>query len=201
MLEELLYYFEGLDDSIIKLNDYIFDSGFEFVRYTLEEFEKKYRRKFREVIPHNYLYNCLLGLNRLGCINGREIFENKYVIFLDDKHKNYIEEEEEKEVNYRVNKLIENLKLFKSGHIKLISAFEFPLESEFEFIGPIIYSPPLKYYTYLKYSLSDTDPLELKVFKEQLTIPPYLQLAFNSFIEYYNIEDVKLKFIMLMIAL
>src|SRR5205085_9197009 len=41
----------------------------------------------------------------------------------------------------------------------------------------------------------------LKILKGALVVPPYLQLAFNSFIEYYNVEDEKLKFVMLMIAL
>lgn len=83
----------------------------------------------------------------------------------------------------------------------MISAFEFPLEAESDFIGPLIYSPISKDIKY-KYLLSDEDLSELKVFGEQREIPPaYLQLAFKSFLEYYNVEDDKIKFILLMIAL
>ena len=90
--------------------------------------------------------------------------------------------------------------MLKSGHIKLISAFEFPLDSESEFFWRIIFSSPLKDIKHT-YSLTDEDLSKLKELKEWLEIPQYLKLAFNLFIEYYNIEDEKLRFVMLTIAL
>lgn len=53
MSKELLYYIEGLDESILKLNDYI-DSDLEFIKYTSEDFEKKYRRRFRNLISDSH---------------------------------------------------------------------------------------------------------------------------------------------------
>ena len=153
MLEELLYYIEGLDDSIIKLNAYIKDTDLEFVPFTLEQFEKKYKEKFRKLIPENHplgFQGSLLHLFR--CFNREEIQKNGYGIFLNDKRKRFLEDK----VDDRVSKLIAKLKLFKSGHIKLICAFEFPLESESEFVGPVIYASPSKEIKNT-YSLGDKD--------------------------------------------
>src|SRR4051794_18356395 len=166
-LEELLYYLEGLDDSVIKLNDYIADSDFEFVKYTLDEFEEKYKTKFKELIPEDPPFGFGSILTRqFQCFN-HEILRKKYVVVLNDKQRNFIEDE----LDERVNKLIQTLKLFKSGHIKLVSAFEFPSEeseeSGAEFFGPIIYSPTSKEIKYT-YSLSDENLSEFKVLQEQL---------------------------------
>jgi hypothetical protein len=66
MLRELLYYFEGIDESIIKLNNYI-DNDFEFIRYDLKAFEKKYKRRFRELILSNHPLGFLGALYQLRC--------------------------------------------------------------------------------------------------------------------------------------
>jgi hypothetical protein len=197
MLKQLLYYFEGLDDSVLKLNDLITNKGFEFIKCTLKDFERKYKRKFTALISVNHPLDFWGGLSQLRCFN-KDILKDGYIIFLDDKHKNYLEDE----LDDRVKKLIENFKLFKSGHVKLVSAFEFPFPSESEFFGPIIYSA-LSANGYKRYSVESIDnSLELlKIFKEQIEIPAYLTLAFNSFLDYYNVEDYKVKLIMLMICL
>lgn len=42
MIKEVLYYFEGLDESILKLNEYLIDGPFEFKKFTLDEFKNKF---------------------------------------------------------------------------------------------------------------------------------------------------------------
>ena len=43
MIKEVLYYFEGLDESICKLNDFLIDENFEFKKFTLAEFFDKFK--------------------------------------------------------------------------------------------------------------------------------------------------------------
>ena len=43
MIKEVLYYFEGLDESIFKLNEHLADDYFEFKIYSLAQFLDKFR--------------------------------------------------------------------------------------------------------------------------------------------------------------
>ncbi len=194
MLKQLLYYFEGLDESILNLNKCIVEDDFEFEKYTLEQFEKKFKRRFKNIIQENHPLGFVGAVSRLGCFN-KEIFQNGYILFLNDNTKNPLEDA----IDIRLENLIQNLKFFKHGHIKLVSAFEFPSE-ESDFIGPVIFSSPSKEIKN-RYTLSNEDILKIKFFKQQYKPHQYIELAFHTFLESYNIEDEKLKFVVLMVCL
>ena len=89
--------------------------------------------------------------------------------------------------------------MIKPGHIKTISEFEFTDD-----LGciPISHSYSSKNVNYKKYFFDDDD---VKVFerlrKSFAERPPYLNLALESFFESYNIENGKLRFVMLMVCL
>lgn len=213
MTQKLLYYFEGFDESIIQLNDYIFESGFEFVKYDLKEFEIKFKHLLTDSDDHlqnkDSHYDISIpffdGLIKSRYFNHDEILANRYIVFLDDKQLVKYEniEKENKELDNRVQDLINKLNLLKSGYFKLISVFPIEvIENENWQINdfPVVYSSPSKR-LYSIYSFLSEDLREPQYFKGYLPIPKYLRLAFNSFIEHYNIEDEKLKFVILMIAL
>lgn len=218
MIKELLYYIEGLDESILKLNPYLVDSGFEFVPYNLEKFEKTFRDLFP--IREDYYEDKSSKLPTLSFLDGLwnsryfnhwEICKNKYVIFLNDKslYKSiYDENIAEKgklsdDIDNEVNELIKKLKLFKKEHIKLLSSFEFKTDDqEILRCNPVSYSSPLaKNKINKQYHLDDNNIVEFQTLKIPESIPSYLELAFKSFFESYNIEDGKLKFVILMICL
>jgi len=219
MLKEVFYYFEGLDESIEQLNKYLVDDHFEFKKYTIPEFKEKFKTiiQIRETGSYDdtieaslgFSLGFAIGLDDLKYFNQSQIVNDKNVVFLryvefeEDKLTKTIEGESdnfENEVNNRVKKIIEKLKLLKSGHIKLISAFEFTTD-----LGciPISYSHSSKNKNYLKYFLNDNDIVEFKALINQLEISSssYLSLAINSFFESYNIENERLRFVMLMICL
>jgi len=203
--ELLLYYFEGLDESILKLNSYIFDDGFEFVKYDWNEFEEKFFYLFtiegQSVRSEESFINALVNSRYFNAV---EVARNNYAVFLIDNYfKKSSNSYKSGDTHDRLNKLMAKLKLFKSGHIKLISSFDISEREEWHFSEfPTVYASPSKEEnTYSSYSLNDRELPELKYFKDNLEIPAYLELAFNSFLEYYNIEDDKIKFIILMIAL
>lgn len=211
--ELLLYYFEGLDESILKLNPYISDNGFEFIKYDLNEFEEKFIHLFIEgqSIKSEEFVGDISVTFQNALVNSRYfnadeiVRKDKYVLFLVDNHfgkssSNYTPDN----THDRLNKLIAKFKLFKTCHLKLISSFDIFERAKIWHFGvyPTVYTSPSKEdEVYLKYSLSNIDLSELKYFNDNLLIPEYLSLAFNSFLEYYNVEDKKIKFILLMIAL
>src|SRR5690349_2553416 len=126
MTKELLYYFEGLDESVRKLNEHIKSNGFEFEKYNLNDFVREFRSLitkvkgdcYNEIIPAlGISYGDNFGMERLRYINYQEILKNKYVVLLRDT----INYESTDELDNRVKELINKLKLFKSGHIKLLS--------------------------------------------------------------------------------
>jgi hypothetical protein len=223
MIKEVFHYFEGLDESIQKVNDYIASYHFEFKKYTLDEFREKFSDlisiKEREdyddtILPDlGFSLSFAFGLDDLKYFNQDQILRDRYIVFLryaeleKDPVTQIKEGQEllksgnfENEVNDKARKLIEKLKLFKSGHIKLLSSFE--ITDNLRCI-PNSYSPPSKNKKYIKYSLKETNVEDLKFFKNQFEVgsSSYLNLSFNSFLESYNIENEKLKFIMLMVCL
>ncbi|MEO8712790.1 MAG: hypothetical protein ABI405_11735 [Parafilimonas sp.] len=223
MIKEVLYYFEGLDRSILRLNDHLINYHFEFVLYNPKEFEEKFKniiivRKnsdygFDDDMPEKeFSFGFLFGLEDLKYFNVPEIIKDEYVIFL--RHTEIEKRLEDKilegqtvlnsdtdlneiKVDNRIESLVNKLKLFKTGHIKLISAFEFT-----DALGCVGegYFYPTKRIKYNKYHI-DNIPQPFLLLENQLEIPSYLELAFNSFLEYYNIEDERLKFVVLMISL
>lgn len=215
MAKKLLYYFEGFDNSILKLNDFISDDGFEFTRYDLKEFEIKFKHLLTErddsiqyqnrVPDYDISVPFFDGLLKSKYFNHNEILDNKYVVFLDDKqvakYQDMENENDYVELDIRVENLINKLKLFKSGYFKLISAFPIYTKIDWHFNSfPVLYSFPSKI-IFSIYTLAKEDFNELQYFKSRFSIPEYLRLAFSSFIECYNIEDEKLKFLMLIICL
>lgn len=205
--ELLLFYIEGVDDSILKLNPFISKKGFEFIKYSLDEFEEKFIHFFTDekermsADESNTLF--INSLVNSKYFNFNEIYhKNECVIFLRVHLAKSLNEECLAEINEDLDELIRELKLLKKGHVKLISSFDILQRDRWHFPDlPTSYELPSKKINYLKYSLQDADSSMLKFFSTQLLIPEYLRLAFNSFFESYNIEDEKLKFVMLMICL
>src|SRR5690348_4131252 len=101
MLKEVLYYFEGLDKSILKLNDYLEDYHFEFKPYTIPEFKEKFKTiiQIRETDSYDdtiepsagFSLAFAIGLDDLKYFNQSQIVNDKNVVFL-----RYVEFEEDK---------------------------------------------------------------------------------------------------------
>lgn len=211
MNETLLYYFEGIDETILKLNPFISNQGFEFVKYSLNEFERIFIHLFTDDTKHFMKHGDFLddgtsvfffnSVVNSRYFNSDEIFrKNNYAIFLRDIDCGKYSTEDR---NRRLKILIAKLKLHKSGHINLISSSNiYKSKEEWHFPEfPTVYAYPSKEEnSFSLYCLDEGFP-DLKFFEQELLIPDYLELAFNSFLEYYHIEDEKLKFVILIIAL
>jgi len=108
----------------------------------------------------------------------------------------------EKYLTPKIKSLINKLRIFKKGHLKLISCFTIYRSNEFirlteSYNIPVSYD--FKNYRY-RIDLEDLDFISSHIQKE-LSIPPLLELAFDSFNESYNIDHLKLKYVTLIIAL
>lgn len=95
------------------------------------------------------------------------------------------------------------MKLFKEGDIRMAKSYYYFTEHDGSFHN-ILSMSNIKLISGIKYHLEDSEIPELEDFINKMKLPfelPYLQLAFESFEESYDIHNYGLSFLTLMIAL
>lgn len=223
-------FIKDLDFEFQKFNLKDFEN--KFIRFfTLEDDYEKYGKEGTNFSGKmNYTTTAFkYGLENFYLINKFELESREYIVLLRDYNKNsdllftslyeLMDEEEIEDMNeeekeglkgYNESKnslenFVNKLRLFKEGHLRLISAFK--ITGDNTFIGSL--NPFLlrfdiaKSYPFYKgYSLLDEEIKEIgEHIQDDLDMPPYLDIAFKSFIQSYNIDDLKIKFLLLITSL
>ena len=231
---ELFYFLEGVDDSILSINDVIKDLQLEFIKFSYKEFEKKFAKfflheesdtkkvtvtlsiedksiyekvsvKFQDAILNSNLITADT-LNKMGYIILLEDHAFQIVSDIEVPDESEFGEIDPEEIdNQRIGPIhlldfIDKLRLVGKGHIRFVSSFICSEDGKWDIAGisnlPVFFRWKNRY----QINISDTAALRKKLLND-LIIPPLIQLAFDSLNEVYEIQNDKVKFIVLMIAL
>ena len=194
-------------DSILKLNPVIKKYGFVFEAYNSSEFFSKFDR----IISFGSELRDRTGLYRLFSIG--PMFDlnvgDKLPMVLLKSINSYriIRMETNQEVstiqkNQKafVNKLVTVLRLYKNGMMEETMEFQYDINTKKW--GSIGINKMRKNFIADEYTIDDNDVEKIALLlSKDIKIKPLSKLAFESFNEYYSIEQMSLKYVTLMTAL
>lgn len=214
----------NVDHTITKLNPFLKIDGYEFIPVTLQELELRYSEVFNISRDFKPMQNIVKSFTSEGANVISDHFEkalgyyfvgNEYeygeIYLLKRIQNTYTEQGEnyiligksaaaEIELANFTRQLIRKLRLYKQGQIDFQGYFSI-FKDERKVIRP--YKTPNKpIYSVVNYTITDEDLNQIeKLLNTKMVVPNHLKLAIESFELAYESSNIKIRFVLQMIAL